>query len=256
MISIKNEEEIELMRQSGKLLANLMQKLIRAVKPGIFTIELENLANEFIIANKVQPAFKGFPSGERGVPAYPAVLCLSVNEEIVHGIPSKKRLNQGDIISIDAGLKFKGYCSDMAVTLPVGKVKKEAKQLLTVTKKALYAGINQVRAGAYLGDVSAAIENYVYSHHFYVIRELTGHGIGRSLHEPPIVFNYGSTGTGPQLKKGMTLAIEPLVSPSTEEMKSKKDGWTIVTADSSLAAHFEHTILVTERGREILTQYE
>lgn len=256
MVSIKTEEEIKLMRKSGRLLAEMMMKLVRVVKPGLFTIELENLANQFIISCGAESAFKGFPSNKRGVSSFPSTLCVSINEEIVHGIPQKRQLKEGDIVSIDAGLKFKGYFSDMAITVPVGKIKKKAQHLLKVTKNALYQGISRVKEGARLSDISAAIEEYVYRHNCYVIKELAGHGIGRSLHEEPNILNYGFPGKGIRLKKGMCLAIEPLVSLSTEKMKTKKDGWTIVTADSSLSAHFEHTVLVTPQGAEILTSMQ
>ena len=254
MISIKTEREIKLMRQSGRLLAELMQILVREVKPGLFTIELENLANRFIKKHKVKPAFKGFPSNRKGTISYPAILCTSCNEEVVHAIPSNRQIKSGDIITIDAGLNFKGYFSDMAVSVPVGKVSHKAKHLLETTKNALYLAIGKVKEGVYLGDISSAIERYVRKNNCYILKELSGHGIGRSLHEPPNVLNYGSPNTGPVLKAGMCLAIEPLVSLSTERIKTLKDGWTIVTADSSLSAHFEHTILVTKKGAEILTQ--
>jgi len=256
-IPIKTVQEIELMRQSGKILAGLISKLIKEVKPGITTLDLEKIAEEYLKKAKAKPAFKGFPSEDKGAEPYPFILCTSLNEQAVHAFPSLRKLKQGDILSIDAGVNFKGYFSDMAITVPVGKISEEALRLIKVNQQALYRGISKIKPGAFLGDVSSAIESWVEKNGFFVLKDLTGHGIGKKLHEPPVIFNYGKPKTGPKLLKGMCLAIEPIISTSTEEIEVlKDDGWTIVTANGCLSSHFEHTILVTESGFEILTSLE
>ncbi|MGC9049200.1 MAG: type I methionyl aminopeptidase [Patescibacteria group bacterium] len=258
MIPIKTSEEIEIMRQAGKYLAQIMREIARQVKPGISTFELDELAEKLIRQIGAESAFKGYlpdtvqPNHRSG---YPATLCTSINNEVVHGIPNKNRfLKNGDIVGIDCGLKLKGYFSDMAITLAVGKVGPAAKKLLNVTKKALDLAIKKIKPGIHLGDVSFTIQNYVEKNNFSVVRELSGHGVGQKLHEEPTILNFGKPSTGPILKEGMVLAIEPMVNTGTWQIKTLPDGWTIVTADGSLSAHFEHTIVVTKNGAKILTK--
>lgn len=262
MINIKNSEEIKIMRQAGHYLAQIMKKITWQIKPGISTFELGELAEKLIREAGAESAFKGYlPDTVRNVDTskyrvgYPAALCTSLNNEVVHGIPSKERiLKEGDIVGIDCGLKLNGYFSDMAMTLAVGKISPLAKKLLTVTKKALDLAIKKIKPGIHLGDISFTIQNYVEKNSFSIVRSLSGHGIGQKLHEEPNIFNFGQMGTGPILKEGMVLAIEPMVNVGGWQVKTLNDGWTIVTADGSLSAHFEHTILVTKKGVEILTK--
>jgi len=258
MISIKTTEEIKTMRQAGKHLARVLQVVAKAVRPGISTLELDQLAEKTILALGAKPAFKSYlPEGAAGFDqnAYPATLCASVNNEVVHGIPrADKILATGDIIGLDCGLILDGYYSDAAVTIGVGKISAANKKLLEVTKKSLHLGIKAVKDGVHLGDVSATIQKHVEKNGFNVVRNLSGHGIGRELHEEPSILNFGQPSTGPILKAGMTLAIEPMVNAGSWKVKTTNDGWTIVTVDGANSAHFEHTILVTKNGAEILTK--
>jgi len=256
MISIKTSEEIKIMRQAGRILAQVMKKVARQVKPGISTFELDEMAEKLIKNFGAEPAFKGYqPDTVYNQKGYPATLCTSINNEVVHGIPSPNRfLKEGDIIGLDCGVKFQDYYADMAITLPVGKINSEARRLILVTKKALGLAIKKIKPGIHLGDISSTIQSYVEKNGFSVVRELSGHGIGKNLHEEPTILNFGKPNTGPILKEGMTLAIEPMINVGDWKVKTLDDGWTIVTADNSLSAHFEHTILVTSRGAEILTQ--
>ena len=248
MVTIRKPEEITIMRQGGKILAKVLKMVVKAVKPGISTLELNKIAEEEIEKYKAKPAFKGYQG-------YPFTLCTSVNNEIVHSFPSaKKILKAGDIIGLDLGLQHKGYFADTAVTIGVGKISPQAKKLVRVTKNALMKGLAQVKPGNYLGDISSAIQKYVEKNGFSIVRDLTGHGIGKELHEQPIISNYGQPKTGIKLKEGMTLAIEPMVNQDDYKIKILKNGWTIVTADGSLSAHFEHTIVITKNGYQILTQ--
>lgn len=248
MIILKSRREIELMREAGKVVALTLATLVDKVKEGVTAAQLEEWAEEIIRKNGAVPSFKGY----RG---YPASICVSINEEVVHGIPDRKRvLKEGDVVSIDVGVIYKGYHGDAAVTVGVGQITEEAQRLIEVAKGALESAISVARAGNRLGDVSWAIQSYVESHGFNVVREYTGHGIGRSMHEDPQVPNVGVPGKGVLLRPGMTLALEPMVVAGSWEVEVLPDGWTVVTKDRSLAAHFEHTIAITDGEAEILTR--
>lgn len=250
MIVLKSRHEIELMRQAGRIVGMVLAEMRNVVRPGITTKELDTIAERIIVSAGAKPAFKGYAG-------FPATICASINEEIVHGIPSRKRvLKEGDIISVDVGSIYKGWYGDAAITLPVGEISEEARRLLEVTRASLEAAISKAVPGNHLGDVSAAVQQYVESHGYSVIREYTGHGIGRELHEEPQVLNYGTPGTGVRLRPGMTMAIEPMVSAGSYKTRVLSDGWTVVTRDGSLTAHFEHTIAITDNGTEILTKYD
>jgi methionyl aminopeptidase len=246
MIHIRTSKEIEIMRQSNRLAAQVLQKLKEAITPGVTTRELDQLAERLIRAAGAAPAFKGY----RG---YPASLCVSVNEEVVHGIPGKRRLKQGEIVSLDVGVFLNEYYGDAAITVPVGQVSQEAARLLEVTQQALAKGIEQARDGNRLLDISFAIQSWAESQGYSVVRDFVGHGIGRNLHEDPQVPNFGAPHAGPRLRTGMVLAIEPMINAGTWEVKVLDDGWTVVTADSGLSAHFEHTIALTEQEADILS---
>ncbi|MFH1181078.1 MAG: type I methionyl aminopeptidase [bacterium] len=247
MVEIKTPEEIKIMAEGGKLLAVILNKLEKAVRPGIATKELDGLAEKLILNSGGQCSFKGYQG-------YPSCLCTSVNEEIVHAVPSERVLKDGDIISLDLGVLYKGFHTDMAITVPVGKVKSEVKKLVEVTKKSLAIGIKEVRPGNHLGDIGWAIQKYVESQKFNVIRDLCGHGIGRELHEDPQILNYGKRGTGPELKDGMVLCLEPMITAGNWRIKKSADGFSYITQDNSLSCHFEHTTAVTKTGPEILTE--
>jgi len=245
---IKNPEEIKMMREGGKILARILKELAKTVRPSISTKYLDDLAVTLAIKHKASPSFKNYNG-------YPHATCISVNEEVVHNMPSQdKILKEGDIVGIDFGLWYKGLCTDMAVTVPVGKVSKQAKKLIKVTKKALEIGLKQAKAGNTIGDVGFAIEQFVLKGGFSVVKTLTGHGVGHQVHEEPKIPNFGEPGRGVRLEEGMTLAIEPMVNIGRHEVRTKEDGWGIVTNDSSLSAHFEHTVAVTKKGYEILTK--
>ena len=248
-IIIKSEREIALMRQAGRIVATVLDILMKQVKPGMKTKELDLIAGREVERLGGKPSFKGY----RG---FPANLCVSVNNEIVHGIPGDRVLHQGDIVSLDMGATFKGFQGDSAVTVGVGKISSEARELMATTESVLQAGIAAARSGARLGDISATIQNYAESHGYSVVREYTGHGIGRELHEEPQIPNFGQPGTGPVLKKGMTLALEPMVNLGDWRTRVGDDQWTVLTADGSLSAHFEHTIAITDGEAEILTSRE
>ncbi|MDA2935658.1 type I methionyl aminopeptidase [Patescibacteria group bacterium AH-259-L05] len=251
-ISIKAPEEIKIMRIAGEILAGVLSRVVSDVKPGISTFELDALAEEFIIKAGAQPAFKGYETKGK---KYPATLCASINEQLVHTIPSQDQIiTSGDIISIDCGVLYQGYYTDMAVTIPVGKIPRKTKKLITVTKKSLDIAIGIIKSGIHLGDVSYAVQSYVEKNRFSVVRQLSGHGIGKNLHEEPTILNYGKPGTGIILKSGMAVAIEPMVNIGHWKVKTLEDGWTIVTEDGSLSAHFEHTIVITKSGCEVLTK--
>lgn len=247
MIPIKSKLELQIMRQNGALLASILEKLKLLVKPGVSTYELDEFAEKLILEAGAIPAFKGY----RG---YEATLCTSINCEVVHGIPSKKRkLKNGDVISIDIGLKKDGLYADMAVTIPVGSVSDEIMRFLAVAEQALNEAIKKAVPGNRVGDISNAIQTYVESHGYNVVRDYVGHGVGFALHEEPAVPNFGKPNTGHKLMPGMVLAIEPMVNMGTHEVKLQDDGWTVVTADGSLSAHFEHSVAITESGPQILT---
>jgi methionyl aminopeptidase len=253
-IVLKKPHELELMRQASRIVATVWSAMAELVAPGVTTAQLDEVAEQIIRQHGAVPSFKGYPY--RGVNDFPASICASINEEIVHGIPSAERvLNEGDIISIDVGTIYKGYQGDGAITLPVGNVSREAQRLLRVTQGALEAGIAKARGGKQTGDISRAIEKHVRSRGFDVVREYTGHGIGQSMHEDPQVTNYFNPGMGEvELKPGMTIALEPMVNVGTWRTRVLEDGWTVVTADGKLSAHFEHTIAITDGEAEILTR--
>ncbi|MDP8201418.1 MAG: type I methionyl aminopeptidase [Candidatus Tenebribacter burtonii] len=252
MITIKNNSEIAKMRESNHIVGLLLHKLDEIIKPGISTYDINKFAEELIRNEAGKPAFKGY--SVPGLPPFPAAVCSSVNSCIVHGIPSKKKiLQEGDIIGIDVGVYKNGYYGDAAKTFQVGKISEQAIALMAVTREALKRGISQARDGARVGDVSHAIGSYVMSQGYFVADNLTGHGIGTSLHEDPMVPNFGAKGKGPRLRKGMTIAIEPMVNIGTNRVI--ENGWEFYVADASLSAHFEHTILITENEAELLTEY-
>jgi methionyl aminopeptidase len=246
MITVKTPQEIAIMRQANRILALLFEHLKGMIGPGITTAELDREAELFILSLNALPAFKGY----RG---FPATLCTSVNDEVIHGIPSSRKLAAGDIVSIDVGALYEGFYSDSARTFTVGDVTREAQRLMDTTEKALYAGIEQARPGNRLHDISEAIQTVVESAGYHVVREFVGHGIGRALHEDPQVPNFGRRGTGPVLQEGMTLAIEPMVNQGTWKVNIRRDGWTAVTGDGSLSAHFEHSVAVMSTGPLILS---
>ncbi|CDM69567.1 Methionine aminopeptidase [Clostridium bornimense] len=247
MIIKKNDNEIQLMRRAGKIVGDALAMLQEEIKPGISTADLDKLAEEFIISQGAKPSFKGYYS-------FPATLCTSINEEVIHGIPSRNKILQdGDIISIDCGAFFKGYHGDAARTFPVGKVSNAANELIRITEKSFFKGIEKAIVGNRLSDISHEIQTYVESEGYSVVRDFVGHGIGKKLHEEPNVPNFGKPGRGPKLTHGMTLAIEPMVNIGSFYTKTLRDNWTVVTADGSLSAHYENTVVILETGVEILT---
>ena len=247
MIILKSRQEIEKMRKSNAIVAAILEELRKKIRPGVRTIELDRLSEEMALKKGARPAFKGY----RG---YPYSLCTSVNSEVVHGMPSERELKEGDIISLDFGILNDGYYGDAAVTVPVGDITPVANRLLKVTEEALYRGIAEVKAGNRIGDISAAIQGHVEAAGYSVVRDLVGHGIGKSLHEDPQVPNYGSSGRGIELKPGMVIAIEPMVNEGIYRVEILRDGWTVVTADGKLSAHFEHSVAITENGAVILSR--
>lgn len=247
MISIKSEREIDLIRTSGHFNYLTHELIKKNIRPGITTKQLDKIAYDFMIKNGCTPSCLNYEG-------YPATICASINDEVVHGIPSNRKLKNGDIISIDFGVIYKGYHSDSARTYIVGDTKEEVKALVDNTEKALYIGLQQVKNGAKIGDIGAAIQEYAESHGLGVVRELVGHGVGANLHEDPDVPNYGTKGTGITLKTGMVIAIEPMLTLGEKDIWLLDDDWTIVTQDGLPSAHFEHTVLVTEDGYEILTK--
>lgn len=247
MIEIKTAGQLQIMRRAGRVVGEVLELLRDAVRPGITTLDLDALAQETIRSRGAKPAFKGY----RG---FPATLCASINDEVVHGIPSRRWLEEGDVIGLDMGAIVDGYYADAAITVPVGKVSDAAARLIRLTEEALGHGIDQAAVGNRLSDISNAVQQHVERSGYSVVREFVGHGIGTSLHEPPQIPNYGPAGFGPTLKAGMVLAIEPMVNAGQAPVKVLEDGWTAVTVDGSLSAHFEHTVAVTEQGPEILTR--
>lgn len=247
MISIKSEREIQIMREGGKILAQIMKELKKKVELGITTEYLDKVARDLVLKYKGIPSFKGYEK-------FPAVLCTSINEELVHCIPSDRKLKKGDIISLDLGILYKGLHTDMAVTVPVGDVSQEALRLIRITKKALKRGIKKVRPGNTFGDIGNTIQRYVEGQGFSVVRDLSGHGIGRELHEDPQILNYGKRKTGSEIKKGMVFCIEPMVAIGDWKLKKAEDNYGYQTKDGSLCAHFEHTLAITKIGCEILTE--
>jgi len=240
------------MRRANLIVAGVLQELSRRVRPGVSTAELDNVAEEETLRAKARPAFKGYAPAGR---PFPNALCVSINDEVVHGIPSKDRvLREGDIVALDFGVHYEGYFGDAAMTLPVGRVDGDSENLMQSTKEALWAGIEQALPGKRLGDVSAAIQEYVESHGFSVVRDFVGHGIGKQLHEEPQIPNFGKRDRGLRLRSGMVLAIEPMVNAGGSEIIIKQDGWTAVTRDGSRSAHFEHSVAITDDGPYVLSQ--
>lgn len=252
MIILKSAVEVDKMRRAGWIVAEVLERMREQVAPGVATAELNELAEAVIHKRNAIPSFKGYPPG--GAHPFPASICASVNEELVHGIPGPRVLREGDIVSIDVGAILDGYHGDAAITLPVGQIGPDAQRLLDVTEGALCAGIAAARVGNRSGNISAAIQSHVESRGFNVVREYTGHGIGRKMHEDPQVPNYGQPGKGVRLRKGMTIALEPMVLAGDSRVRVLDDHWTVVSCDGELTAHFEHTIVVTDDDAGILTR--
>lgn len=252
MIVLKQPAELALMREAGQIVAEVLALMEELIRPGVTTKALDQAAEAHIRRRGALPSFLGYPPNSRH--PFPASICTSVNEELVHGIPGPRVLQEGDIITVDVGTIYKGYQGDAARTYPVGKISAEAERLLAVTQEALAAGIAQAVIGNRLGDISAAIQQTVETQGFYITRIYTGHGIGRAMHEEPTVFNFGNPGQGIPLRRGLTLALEPMVLIGSGETRELPDHWTVVSANGQLTAHFEHTIAVTDNGPEILTR--
>ncbi len=246
MIPCKSPREIEKMRVSGRVTARALAEVVKAVRPGVTTKEIDGYAEDLIRKEGGEPAFLGYQG-------FGASICASINDEVVHGVPSARRLKDGDLLKIDIGARVDGWYGDMACTVTVGNVSDEAQRLVRVTREALQAGISAVRPGAYVSDIGHAVQTFVEAQRFSVVRALVGHGIGKALHEEPPVPNYGKQGKGSVLKPGMVLAIEPMVNAGTWQVRTQSDGWTVVTADGRLSAHFEHTVVVARDGYEVLT---
>ena len=266
MVTIKNKEEIETLREGGKRLAEILKKVVGAVKSGVSAYDLDQLAQELIFSSGGEPAFKGYKIKGAKTP-YPASLCVSVNDEVVHGIPRKDKIfKEGDVVGLDIGMKWpaqatsdkqqatKSLFTDMAITVGIGKISADAEKLIRVTREALDIGIQAVRPGARVGDISHAVQTHLKKYDLGIIRDLAGHGVGYELHEEPLIPNYGKPGTGSELKDGMVIAIEPMATLGDWRITLDDDEWTFRTTDGSLAAHFEHTVAVMEDGAEILTQ--
>lgn len=247
MISIKSPREIELLRVAGEITGSTHNYLKPFIKPGITTKELDKLAEDYIRSRGATPSFKGYDG-------FPGTICASINEEVVHGIPGNRKLKEGDIISIDIGACYKGYHGDSAWTYPIGKISKEKEYLLRHTEKSLFEGLSVIKDHIHVGDIGYAVSKYAHEHNLSVVRELVGHGVGTNVHEEPDVPNFGKQGSGPVLKEGMVIAVEPMLNLGTREIFILDDDWTIVTADDMPSAHFEHTVLITKDGYEILTR--
>lgn len=249
---IKNESSIEDMRKGGEILAKILDKTSKNIQAGITTIEIENGINRLCLKYGVKPAFKGYqPAGSK---AYGFSSCISVNEEVVHGLPSSREISEGDVVTVDMGVLYNGYITDSAITVAVGEISDQNKKLLKVTEGAMFAGIDEVKDGARVGDISCAIQEYTERNGFNVFKSLAGHGVGKQLHEEPTIPNFGSKNTGMVLRAGMTLAIETMVTSGDGELNLKNDDWTLESADGKNAAQFEHTVLVTRGGYDILTR--
>lgn len=253
-IVLKSKEEIEMMRQAGRIAAFALEEIRRHTRSGVSTGELDGLAEDVLKRYNATPVFKGYPNQRRGLPPFPATITACINNELVHGIPSNQRvLQEGDIFTVDCGACYKGWVGDVATTIPVGQISAEAQQLLAVTEQSLFEGIAQGRLGNYTEDISAAVQDYVERHGYNVVREYTGHGVGRNMHEDPQVPNFGQRGKGVRLRQGMTIALEPMVNVGTWKTELLSDGWTVVTADGKLSAHFEHSFAITDGEPDILT---
>ena len=253
-IQRKNTREIAKMRDAGQLVAETFELIREHIAPGVTLQDLDRLSEEYIISKRAKSLYKGYRGSQANHPPFPGVICASVNNEICHGLPDDRILNNGDIIGIDIGLRYRGYCGDACVTFAVGEISAEAQRLMDVTEKALHKGINAARSGNFLYDIGTAIENYADSQGVAVVKEWGGHGIGKQLHEPPSVSHTRMPVRGPQLKPGMVFTIEPMINHGRQEWELLSDGWTVVTKDHSLSAQFEHTIVITRNGPEILTK--
>lgn len=246
MITVKSPKEIDIMRKAGRITADALSLMCDMVKPGMTTRQLDKIGHEYIVKQNATPSFLGYGG-------FPACCCISVNEQVIHGIPADRVLKEGDIVSVDCGSIFNGYHSDAARTFAVGNISAENQQLIDVTEKSFFEGMKNIKAGSRLGDIGGAIQEFVESNGFSVVRQYVGHGIGRNLHEDPAIPNYGKCGTGVRLKAGMTLAVEPMVNAGVYDVKVLADEWTVVTLDGKNSAHYENTVLITENGVEILT---
>jgi methionyl aminopeptidase len=254
-IELKTREQIALMREAGRIVAEVYEVLRPHVVPGVTTLDLDRMAEEYIRKRGAIPVYKGYlPAGARGVPPFPGTICASVNEVICHGIPSQKiRLNEGDIIGVDIGVKFQGWCGDSCVTYAVGQIDPVSQRLMDVTRRSLELAIEQAQSGSHLGDIGFAIQRHVEANGFSVVREYTGHGLGRNLHEAPTVLHHGQRGKGLKIRTGMVFTIEPMVNVGRPETQLQADHWGVRTADGSRSAQFEHSLAITENGPEILT---
>jgi methionyl aminopeptidase len=246
VINLKSAREIEIMRRSGKITSKTLERLMQAARPGVTTAQLDHIADESIRSMGGVPTFIGYNG-------YPSAICTSVNDEVVHGMPGDRVLVEGDLLSLDIGTTLEGYVSDSAITVPIGNVSEAAKRLMRITQECLMLGIAQMQTGNHLGDIGHAVQQHAESNGYGVVRALVGHGIGRKMHEDPQVPNYGTAGQGTLLRNGLVLAIEPMITEGTWEVATLQDGWTVVTEDGKLAAHFEHTIAITDHGPKILT---
>ena len=251
MITVKTPREIDLMREVGRVVAGILNTVEKYVKAGVTTKELDQIAEDFVLSQGAKPAFKGYGFDKRNL--FPATICLSIDDQVVHGIPGSRKLEEGQLLSVDVGAIKNGYYGDAAKSFAVGNVSDEKKKLMKVTKKALYIGIESAIAGNHVEDISHAVQEYVEGNGFSVVRDLVGHGIGTKLHEYPPVPNYGKKGKGPLLRNGMTIAIEPMVNAGSYRVYTARDGWTVYTSDGKPSAHFEHTVVITDEKPEILT---
>jgi methionyl aminopeptidase len=247
MINLKSKREIEIMRQASRIVAEVLEELRQACKAGVLTRELDKIAEEKTVRHGAQPAFKGY----RG---YPGALCASINQQVVHGIPGDTELKDGDIVGLDFGVLYEGYFGDGAITVPIGKISPETQKLLKITEECLYLGIEQMIPNNHLSDLSRAIQTHAESHNFSLVKEFGGHGIGKNLHEDPMVLNYVTNGRGIKFREGLVLAVEPMVNMGIDHVQILSDGWTVVTMDGRPSAHFEHTVAITQNGPEILTK--
>jgi len=252
-INIKSKSEIKTMRESGKILSGILRLLASKVEPGIFGDELEEVAEKEVKKYGVIPSFKNYVV-DKNIAPFPSVICLSINDEIVHGFPFGKIIKEGDIVSIDSGVKYEGFHSDSAITVGAGKINAKAQKLIEITKESLFKGIEQVKPGNRIGDIGFAVQEHAEKNGFSVVRSLVGHGVGRSVHEPPDIPNFGNKNSGLKLCQGMTFAIEPMVNEGVYNIKCCDDDWTIKTTDGKLSAHFEHTVAVMDNGCKILTR--
>lgn len=255
MFTIKSQAEIDKMRKSGEILYETLQIIKKHAVPGVTTKELDRIAEEHIIKKNAIPSFKGYDVGIPGVPPFPASICASVNEQVVHGIPGLNKLKDGDIISIDVGVYYNGYHADAARTFAVGKISENAQKLIDVTRQCFFEGLKQMVIGNHIRDISAEIQNYAESSGFSVVRDFVGHGIGTQMHEPPEIPNYVTKRRGIKLENGMTIAVEPMINAGEYSVKVLENNWTVVTADGSLSAHYENTVAITDNGPLILTKF-